>query len=179
MGWHRPDPALRPDGGSAGVPHDKPVAPRCSRRPLCARCTDDACHHRRSRGSTGEATPGAPPLAAGPGAAAFVPLDDPVPARPHGVGAGGQRPDPRWLGSRPLPGDFELPFICNPSATRCASPASPAWRGSPSAPSGRRRCATAAKRVKRVLLAFVTMTGNFSGVPLAFAFIIVLSSTAR
>jgi putative spermidine/putrescine transport system permease protein len=30
------------------------------------------------------------------------------------------------------------------------------------------------ERVKRVLLAFVTMTGNFSGVPLAFAFIIVL-----
>ncbi|MFQ2064683.1 ABC transporter permease [Aeromonas veronii] len=30
------------------------------------------------------------------------------------------------------------------------------------------------ERVKRVLLAFVTMTGNFSGVPLAFAFIIIL-----
>lgn len=30
------------------------------------------------------------------------------------------------------------------------------------------------ERVKRVLLAFVTMTSNFSGVPLAFAFIIVL-----
>ncbi|QCG48467.1 ABC transporter permease [Aeromonas schubertii] len=30
------------------------------------------------------------------------------------------------------------------------------------------------ERVRRVMLAFVTMTGNFSGVPLAFAFIIVL-----
>ncbi len=30
------------------------------------------------------------------------------------------------------------------------------------------------ERVKRLLLAFVTMTGNFSGVPLAFAFIIIL-----
>ncbi len=40
----------------------------------------------------------------------------------------------------------------------------------PSAPSLRQ----SGERVKRALLAFVTMTSNFSGVPLAFAFIIIL-----
>ena len=65
------------------------------------------------------------------------------------------------------------PSTCNRSATRCASPVSPVWRGLPSARSGH-ALRHSGERVKRVLLAFVTMTGNFSGVPLAFAFIIIL-----
>ena len=112
-GWggDRPDPALRPDGRPAGVPHDKPVAPRCSGLPLCARCADDACNHRILVDQPVATKHKVrrhwlPALVLLP----FVLLMILFQLAPHGVGAGGQLSDPGWLGPRLLPGDFELPF---------------------------------------------------------------------
>ncbi|MNZ94209.1 hypothetical protein D3C78_1133100 [compost metagenome] len=87
------------------------VAPNCSRQPACGRCTDDACQHEDPGGSRRDPAPRPSPLAAGPGAAALRPVADPVPARPHGLGAGGQLSDPGWLGPGLLPGDPQLPLL--------------------------------------------------------------------
>ncbi len=90
------------------------------------------------------------------------------------MGAGGQFSDPGWLGPAYYRGDSELPFYLQSfgNSLRIAGIASLAGLAI-----GTLRAAAlrhSGERVKRVLLAFVTMTGNFSGVPLAFAFIIIL-----
>ena len=114
----------------------------------------------------------APPLAAGPGAAAVCPLDDPVPARPH-----------VWV----LVGSFQTPDGWGLDYYReILSPLLPAIVRQLAAHRRYRQSGGACHRHARVRTApqrragqtgaagLVTMTGNFSGVPLAFAFIIIL-----